>query len=118
MSALPCLMWSLRAMGSAKLSPIVAARSCPLQQVVAMGGSGAMKGTGKSEQELALILRAKWMRATGVSEEEIAEYSDPVLHPIDLAEELENVQALENRAAMSRSELERLTQILPKWIDD
>src|SRR5437870_98922 len=47
-----------------------------------------------SEQALALILRAKWMRVMGASEDEISECCDPAFYSPDLDEELDNILAL------------------------
>ena len=47
----------------------------------------------RMEQERAMLLRATWMRASGLSEEEIKEHCNPEHYPADLAEEQKNIIA-------------------------
>ena len=58
----------------------------------------------QADQEKALKMRATWMRARGISEEEIAEHCDPECYPADLQEEEENIRAQENMKKMPKSE--------------
>jgi hypothetical protein len=54
----------------------------------------------RDEQSKAMKLRAAWMLAKGLSEEEIAEYCDPEKYPTGLREEEENLRASETLRQM------------------
>lgn len=47
----------------------------------------------REEQSKAMELRGEWMRANGLSQEEIAEYCDPQAYPGDVGEEEANLRA-------------------------
>ncbi len=55
----------------------------------------------------AMTVRAQWMRLQGVPVEVIAEQCDPARYPADLADELENLQAIQRirQRGLSDSEL-------------
>jgi hypothetical protein len=46
------------------------------------------------ETQLAVYLRAKWMRAMGVPEDEIRECSNVSQYPVSLDDEIENLKAM------------------------
>ena len=73
-----------------------------------------------TDQQRALAIRAMWMRATGVPESMIAEQCKPNLHPVDLAEELENLKALEQLPTnqLSSNELKQIAAKCRDWVDD
>ena len=110
-----------RQIGSLKEHGIgIVAASGPAAVLVGSSGAGAgfsTRVTMKEERDadLALAMRVRWMRATGVPESIIAEYSDLELHPVDLAEELENLKALEDlpRNRLSRTELQAIAARSP-----
>lgn len=107
--------------GSSKKHGIgIIAASGPVAVLVGSSGAGAGFSTGATMQEerdtdLALAMRIKWMRATGVPESIIAEYSNLELHPVDLAEELENLKALADLPSkrLSRTELQAIAARCP-----
>ena len=69
-------------MGSAQPSP----------RTVADVGDVVPKGS--SDEQLAMDYRRNWMQAMGAPQSEIDEYCNPELHPANLREELENLEAL------------------------
>ena len=58
------------------------------------------------------FLRAKWMRAIGAPEQDIAEYCNLAAHPGSVNEELENLRDLETLQIknLSREDLEKLSR--------
>jgi hypothetical protein len=54
----------------------------------------------RHEQDKAMKLRAEWLRAQGLPEEEIADLCDPEKHPGDMLEEEENLRAAQTITQM------------------
>src|SRR5436309_2247517 len=72
-------------------------------------------GTTNTMEASVLRLRRKWMRAMGVPESEISEHCNLERYPADLAEELEDLRAMEEMYSNSPAgaELSQLAKQYP-----
>ncbi len=76
----------------------------------------------KIENE-AMMLRRQWMRAMDIPEDEITEYCNSDLYPVDIDEERENVAAMTDlkSKALTKAELKDLADKSPppaEWFDE